>query len=117
VNLGKNKMARIATATTAPAASAARMTWVNLRGMPVPPFLSVDRDGSAPPRSSSSSWTGSNPLEPVRAGPDGAGHSALLPAQVRAMPKRSMPVAGKIVLQVAVRDIGQLTDIDRRAPR
>jgi hypothetical protein len=29
------------------------------------------------------------------------------------MLKRSMPVAQKMVLQVAVRDIGQLTDIER----
>jgi hypothetical protein len=30
------------------------------------------------------------------------------------MLKRPVPLARKIVLQVAVRDIGQLTDIERR---
>src|SRR6516165_255228 len=45
VNLGKNKMAKMATATTAPRASAARMAWVNLRGIADSPFLGVDRTG------------------------------------------------------------------------
>ncbi len=100
---GRNRIAKTAAATTAPTTSAPRTARMNLRGIDGSSLSGVGKDitGTDEPRTACG-------LELIRIALITVRCSRGRSGRIR---KRPVPVARKILLQLAVRDIGQLTDL------
>src|SRR5580704_15194265 len=129
VSLGKNRIAKTATAAPMPTISTTRMARVNLRiiaGCSLP----VGAQGRLRPRRAPGPWLrvlpglgtfagcwafagvfGSRLPRRSREQPQAVQLAPGRTADPDDMAKHPLLVAGKIVLQIAVRDIGQLTDL------
>src|SRR5579875_205745 len=108
-NLGRNRIARIVTAATAPTTSAALTARANLRAMGSASFRRPgDGRGAAA--------AGQGRRAGVHRALSGAGPEAAWRTCTPAGGPRSIvvPVAREMVVQVSVRDIGQLTDFGPR---